>query len=435
MRKFQRHWLFMVVLCSILAFGKWNILAYATTQEWNIYQDTLYYEITSQEQVIIKSARPAITEAIIPSQIDGYPVVEIEGYAFKDCTRLKKVVLPDTLRQIGEFAFKDCIRLETLIIPDTVEKIGWGAVQGTLWLENQDTTFVIAGKGILLAYNGTEEQVVIPEGVCAIGGYAFDSCVSMKTVQFPCTLRSVDAFAFINCLGLEQVQMVDGLKSIGEYAFHWCTSLRKVVLPDTVTTVSGQAFSYCKSLESVQLSVSMTQISIALFRGCQNLREITIPDGVQIIYNYAFEECTSLKTLILPKSVREIGMKVFEGCDSLEKVMILNPECRIYDEKTTIIDTAKIYGMLESTAHVYAQKYARQYEALDCKKGDMDKDGWISTMDVYQVLHLYAENAAGTPHALTLQERYMADYNGDDVIDTMDAYAILLIYVKESAGV
>ena len=227
MRKIGRKSL-PVLLALLLVIGCFSGMcpvSAAGSADLKIYQDTIYYTISAMHEVTIKSARSAVTEAVIPAELDGCPVTEIGEYAFKDCTRLKRVVLPDTIRRIGEFAFKDCSRLTELSIPDTVSEIGWGIVQGTSWLENQTSDFVSAGQGILLAYTGTEKDVTVPDTVRAVGGYAFDGCTTVETVQLPSSLRSIDAFAFSNCGNLRQVQIADGLESIGEYAFHWCVSL------------------------------------------------------------------------------------------------------------------------------------------------------------------------------------------------------------------
>ena len=166
MRKIGRKSLF-VLLALLLVIGCFSGMcpvSAAGSADLKIYQDTIYYTVSAMQEVTIKSARSAVTEAVIPAELDGCPVTEIGEYAFKDCTRLKRVVLPDTIRRIGEFAFKDCSRLTELSIPDTVSEIGWGIVQGTSWLENQTSDFVSAGQGILLAYTGTEKR-------CDCSGY------------------------------------------------------------------------------------------------------------------------------------------------------------------------------------------------------------------------------------------------------------------------
>lgn len=70
----------------------------------------------------------------------------------------------------------------------------------------------------------------------------------------------------------------------------------------------------------------------------------------------------------------------------------------------------------------------------DCKKGDMNGDGELTTLDAYEVLLIYAKQGAGIAQSLTDIQRYAADYNEDGEIDTMDAYEILLAYAKRAVG-
>ena len=407
----------------------------AVDDSWLLYQDTIYYAVTPKNEVVIKSVRASATEAVLPAEINGCAVTEIASYAFKDCTRLTKVVIPKTVQKIGAFAFKDCTRLADLTIPDTVSEIGWGAVQGTLWLEQQKGSFVIAGQGILLAYAGTDAAVTVPEGVRAIGGYAFDSCDTAEKVILPSTLVSIDAFAFNNCTGLRQITIPDSVETIGQYAFHWCTSLREIHLPDSIRSLDGHAFEFCKSLETVTLSNAITQINNMLFKGCSSLTAVEIPNNVTVICNYAFQDCISLKSVVIPESVMEIGSSVFDGCTSLEQLSILNPQCRIYDAEQTIEKTADIYGMSESTAHIYAQKYARAFVPMDCIKGDMDGDGKLTAQDAYEVLILYAKMSVGKKPTWTDIALYVADYDGNGKVDSADAYEILVTYAKQSVCV
>lgn len=134
MYRIWRRWLSLLTalaLALVFCFAACPFAAFADDTGQKVYQDMIYYTITPMHEVTITGARAILTEANIPAELDGCPVTEIERYAFKDCTRLKQVTLPDTIRRIGEFAFKDCTRLERISIPDTVSDIGWGIVQGT----------------------------------------------------------------------------------------------------------------------------------------------------------------------------------------------------------------------------------------------------------------------------------------------------------------
>ncbi len=436
MRKIGRKSLF-VLLALLLVIGCFSGMcpvSAAGSADLKIYQDTIYYTVSAMQEVTIKSARSAVTEAVIPAELDGCPVTEIGEYAFKDCTRLKRVVLPDTIRRIGEFAFKDCSRLTELSIPDTVSEIGWGIVQGTSWLENQTSDFVSAGQGILLAYTGTEKDVTVPDTVRAVGGYAFDGCTTVETVQLPSSLRSIDAFAFSNCINLRQMQIADGLESIGEYAFHWCVSLEQIELPDSVKNVGGHGFSYCRSLRKVRLSQAMTQISNTLFQGCSSLTEIELPENIKTIYNYAFDGCAALQKIVLPAAVEEMGASAFSGCGSLEQLVILNPACRIYDTEQTVSSSTCINGFANSTAEIYARKYSRQFRPIDRQRGDMDGDGSLDTSDLFLLLYLCACRGAGVQTNPTSVELYCADYNADGKIDNLDVYDLMMHLAKVGAG-
>ena len=54
-------------------------------------------------------------------------VVADSGSTFYDCTKIKKIVLPATVTEIGEYAFAGCSSLTSINIPKSVKAIGDGA--------------------------------------------------------------------------------------------------------------------------------------------------------------------------------------------------------------------------------------------------------------------------------------------------------------------
>lgn len=204
---------------------------------------------------------------VIPSEINGLPVDEISGSAFKNQTLLTKIVIPDNVEAIGQNAFYGCLSLTDIMIPDGVTKIAYN-------------TF---------AKCGALKSVTIPESVTSIGKRAFDS-TALTTVTLP-----------------------QHLTEIGEYAFNTCYDLRSIVIPDGVAEISDNAFFDCRRLKSVTLPKNLKRIGISAFAHCGSLNSITLPDGTERIDSSAFQN-SGLTEITIPASVTDIGGDSFGGC-------------------------------------------------------------------------------------------------------------------------
>ena len=89
------------------------------------------YEINNDSVTILKYIGKQ-AEVEIPSEIDGNPVTIIGDSAFKDCTFLTYVSIPDSVTEIGDLAFSGCSSLISILIPDSVKKIGNSAFSSDL---------------------------------------------------------------------------------------------------------------------------------------------------------------------------------------------------------------------------------------------------------------------------------------------------------------
>jgi hypothetical protein len=65
----------------------------------------------------------------------------------------------------------------------------------------------------------TLTKVVLPEGVAAIGDYAFRGCSSLQEVALPATLAAIGKSAFARCRSLKEIALPDRLAALGDYAF------------------------------------------------------------------------------------------------------------------------------------------------------------------------------------------------------------------------
>ena len=245
----------------------------------------------------------SLAEITIPDS-----VTEIGNDAFYRCTSLSKVKLSNNLRIIQERTFYDCTSLAEIVIPDSVTEI-----RGRIDSEYYGGAFI--GCTSL-------SKVKLSNNLAKIGMYTFSDCTSLKDITIPDSVTSIDGCAFSGCTSLAEIDIPDSVTTIGGSAFSGCTSLSKVNLPKKLTTIDGGIFRDCTSLKEIVIPDSVTSIGGGSFSGCTSLAEIDIPDSVTSIGGSAFEGCTSLSKVNLPKNLTTIEAYTFSGCSSLESIVI-----------------------------------------------------------------------------------------------------------------
>lgn len=177
-------------------------------------------------------------------------------------------------------------------------------VHGAEDRQSTDSDFHIDKEGCLTSYTGSEEHVVIPEGVKRIGGNPDNSI-------------------------FEDTE----------------TEIKSVVIPDSVIEIGERAFNFCESLEALELPSSLRNIEMEAFGNCISLKSLNIPDGVQAIPPGTFDRCSSMEELYIPSSVTKIGA----GSKLMPQYV---------GERTGLedCDNLTIYGAAGSAAEKYAQE-------------------------------------------------------------------------------
>lgn len=160
----------------------------------------------------------------------------------------------------------------------------------------------------------------IPEGVTAIGNYAFDGISTLTTLTLPASLKTIGTYAFRNTTGLTTISMSDGLTSIGNYAFTG-SGIESLTIPNTVTTLGTYLFKDCDKLTTVTLPTGLEEIPNYLFQNCTALTSASIPASVTSIGNYAFSG-SGIESLTIPDTVTTLGTYLFKDCDKLTTVTL-----------------------------------------------------------------------------------------------------------------
>ena len=280
-------------------------------------------------------------------RFDNY-VTSIPSKAFKDCTTLESIYLPEGVTYIASDAFEGCTNLKYIISPKSTNY----------------SMFIYNGELMAIAPGLTD--VTIPKEVKSIGGALFQNSKVENLTLYAST--TIDAYAFQNnntlktltiidvehgkgnigncafeqCSKLTNVSIGEGVTSIGYEAFYNCSSLTSLTLGDGVTDIGYEAFCNCSSLTSVTIPSSVTSIESYAFCNCSSLTSVTIPNSVTSIGGYAFYDCISLTSVTIPSSITSIGDKTFSGCSSLANVSI--------GEGVTSIGNSAFYGCSRLTS-------------------------------------------------------------------------------------
>ena len=304
---------------------------------------TVYYtgDITSWCAIEkLDSLMSSITTLYINGQkIEGSLIIpddvtNIGSHAFYNCNSLMSVTIGNNVISIGSYAFYNCNKLTEVYNKSSLTITAGSSDNGYLayYAKNIYTTedgsklstdekgyvtYTEEDQKILIAYTGTETELVLPVDITQINHHAFDGYNNLTTVVIGDTVTNIGDYAFQGCSSLMDIVVPDNVTSIGKNAFYNCDNLTNMTIGNSVTNIGNYAFQNCKKLTSIIVNEGNTKYHSVenclietetkkLILGC---KASTIPnDGsVTNIGEYAFKDCIGLTNIIIPDSVTNIG--------------------------------------------------------------------------------------------------------------------------------
>ena len=273
-----------------------NQIWYTASKQFTPYYDTKYYFGANLESNVWDAAT-----GIGTLTFDGV-VTMIGEYAFKECTSLKSIVIPESVTSIGVGAFYGCSNITAITLPEGVTSIGNSA------------------------FNRCENitSITIPESVEEIGTSAFT--LTKKLAKFEGKYASEDGrtlvkdnaiFAYAWASG-DSYTIPEGVTSIADRAFYYCDGIKRISIPAYVTSIGNYAFHDCDGITEAYIDSSV--IGSYAFYSCDYLKDLTLGDNVTEIGGYAFQHCDDITEVTIPESVTKIGGDAFEYCYGLKEV-------------------------------------------------------------------------------------------------------------------
>lgn len=218
-----------------------------------------------------------------------------------DCIRLRRIIFPEGVVEIGNGAFSYCINLEDINIPSTLRRLNKYSFSECIRLKT--------------------DPLVFPEGMEEIADLAFQNCRSLTgEVVLPSTMKRIGEGSFFSCK-ITKVNLPDGLEEIGDAAFYACR-LKEVYIPNSCQNLIGAShFQFNFGLEKIHLPEGITIIPSWFACYCTDLKEVNIPSTVKVIKSSAFEHCKPLRSINLPEGLERIEKDAFNYVSSLEEVV------------------------------------------------------------------------------------------------------------------
>lgn len=262
----------------------------------------------------------------IPKRISyqgvNYPITQIGKQAFKDCKKIKKVVMPMSITEIDIDAFNGCTELTEVILPPNLQKIGTCAFDKCkkikkmeLYCENppefaDQTDFYLFGVTLIVPpktgeiYSKTEpwsdakeiiERTASGENMplfwtTAETGQNF-LCQVIDYKESTAKISSHAALTpYIKCeesydditgdLKLPWESLREGtpfkIQEIGQNAFNSC-SMTSVRIPSSVSIIDKGAFKNCKNLTYVRIDGNKIEIADDAFDGLPEGAILSVP--------------------------------------------------------------------------------------------------------------------------------------------------------------
>lgn len=192
---------------------------------------------------------------------DGVQI--IDDNAFWGCAYLERLVIPETVVEIGNEAFGRCLSLKQLVIPKSVSVMGNNPFVG---LNAEDVkceseNFVIEGK---MLYSADKKTL-------------YACLTDAQMVIIPKTVEVIQDLALTRRRKLKKVVIPEGVRFIGNEAFADYDALEEVSIPATVETIEAYAFAECDNLKTVTFAGEVKSLSRRTFSDCDRLQHIYVP--------------------------------------------------------------------------------------------------------------------------------------------------------------
>ncbi len=323
-----------------------------SSSSYDFVFDSICYRVTDRTLLTCEVAgcmrgyRPSTGIVVIPALVSDkgqtWMVTSIGDRAFYQCTSIKNVALPASVKSIGDETFFGCSALKYIYLPSALIEIGTSAFAHCSSLESFHVPSSVKriGNGAFTACSSLKRVGVHGALPPKMGNQVFASCHQLDSVFVPVGAKTHYHSTPWNACELVEVPKLakyDNFEQNGIYykndGLGRCEVVSKrgysgsVVIPASVeyygeqysTEIDFRSFEGSYSLEHLVILSSGFYSFSTPFRNCRSLKTIQLPSTLVFIDLSWFATCQSLKSIEIPASVEKIN----NGCATLTQITLL----------------------------------------------------------------------------------------------------------------
>ena len=253
-----------------------------------------------------------------------YNSTDSEGDEFNNCSKLKKIVIPSSVKSINKVKYKTdradaCdMHVDTIeIAPKDFDANSLYALGSSLGknitieslmkllpdqITYKDHMYITKDHG-LLKYDGKDANVEIPEEITWIAPEAFYRNETLKNVKLPSKITTIEENTFYGCSELEAVAIPDQVTMIGKSAFDECTVLKSVTFGKSLKVIKDHAFASV-NIRNFTIPSGIQKIETGAFAGINQIGTVTFEGSTKYVATDAFMNSTGIK-LVYKKGIKE----------------------------------------------------------------------------------------------------------------------------------
>ena len=409
--------------------------------------DGIYYEVISDSTVKVTYKGYSYNtysyeysgNVVIPSEVTyskvEYSVTSIGYDAFRDCSGLVSVTIPNSVGSIESYSFTGCTSLTELNIEDGDSELSLKCNGKEGLFHDCPLESIYLGRNI--SYNSGFDNGYSP--FYAIG--------ELESVTIGNSVTEIENNAFYRCNGLTSITIGSRVTSIGQYAFHGCKALKNIlnlskfnikqgsdgcgyvgyyaeVVVNNPELIDNYAFApngdtnvlygYIGTDTNLQLPENFRGENYIIgdyaFWYRSGLTSVTVPNSVTSIGGSAFKSCSGLTSVTIGNSVTSIGSEAF-ACSKLQTIIAKNSEVssigseafstNIYNHTQVYVPEGTYwnYAFSDWGSFIHIKEMAMNTESLESHKAYMIADASGRNYTVYDATKNELVNIAYT-HAL-----------------------------------